>query len=179
MDPNMQQNGPSVGPGQTLVDPMAPIQPQVVVPGQNQLQQQQIVPGQQTTPNIQDQFSSQQPVVDQSMISAQPGQVQPEVVAPIVSGGGGKKSKVLIVIVIAVIVLAGITVAGLLLAPKKKPAKKATTNTTKTTNESKGPQPATALDVEQSNNSINQDISNPNDDNDFPPNQLDDKSLGL
>ncbi len=179
MDPNMQQNGPSVGPGQTLVDPMAPIQPQVVVPGQNQSPQQQIIPGQQTMPNAQDQFGPQQPIADQGMMSAQLGQVQPEVTAPIVSGGGGKKSKVLIVIVIAVVVLAAITVAGLLLAPKKKPVKKAATTTTKTTDESKGPQPATALDVEQSNNSINQDISNPNDDNDFPPNQLDDKSLGL
>ncbi len=97
----------------------------------------------------------------------------------VVTGSSNKKPKFLLIIGVAVGLLVAITVLALLMAPKKKTTQKA--STTKTTNitESNGPQPASALDVEQSNNSINQDISNPNDDNDFPINQLDDKSIGL
>lgn len=39
--------------------------------------------------------------------------------------------------------------------------------------------PATAIGIEQASNSISQDLSGINDDNDFPPNKLDDRSLGL
>lgn len=46
-------------------------------------------------------------------------------------------------------------------------------------NQHQGPQPAAAIDVEQTNDSINQDISSLNDLSDFPENELDDRSLGL
>ncbi len=40
-------------------------------------------------------------------------------------------------------------------------------------------QPATAISVEELNNSLSQDISGLNDDSDFPVNHLDDRALGL
>jgi hypothetical protein len=46
-------------------------------------------------------------------------------------------------------------------------------------NSSTGPTKATALDVENANNSINQSLGGLNDEQDFPPTQLDDKTLGL
>jgi cell division protein FtsB len=46
-------------------------------------------------------------------------------------------------------------------------------------NKPQGPQAATAIDVEQTNNSINQDLSSLDDGADFPANQLHDDALGL
>lgn len=40
-------------------------------------------------------------------------------------------------------------------------------------------EPAQAIDIEQTNNSINQDFSTLNDDKQLPANALDDKTLGL
>lgn len=40
-------------------------------------------------------------------------------------------------------------------------------------------QPGQAIDVEQANNAINQDLSTLNDDNDFPDSSLEDKTIGL
>ena len=40
-------------------------------------------------------------------------------------------------------------------------------------------EPAKALDIEQINNAISQDMSNLNNDKDFPADQLSDKALGL
>ena len=51
--------------------------------------------------------------------------------------------------------------------------------TTTTSDQSQGPQPATALGIEQASNAISQDISSLHDDVDFPPNALKDASLGL
>lgn len=42
-----------------------------------------------------------------------------------------------------------------------------------------GPQPAQAIDVEQTNNAINQDVTRFDNTKDFPDNMLDDSSLGL
>lgn len=45
--------------------------------------------------------------------------------------------------------------------------------------EGPGPQAANAIDVQQTNNSISQDLSSLNNDQDFPEDALSDKSLGL
>lgn len=95
-----------------------------------------------------------------------------------VVGPKPKKPKFLLIIIIAVVLLAAMTVAGVLLS---KPKKKSPANTAQTqqTDQKTGLSPAEAIDVEQANSSINQDISSINDENDFPPTQLDDKALGL
>ncbi len=51
--------------------------------------------------------------------------------------------------------------------------------TTSETSQSQGPQPASAIDIEQTNNAISQDISGLNDDQDFPADKLNDKNLKL
>lgn len=176
MDPNIiqPQNNQEPAANQPLVSPATQIQPQVITPGQP-IQPQQFNE-QPTSGLVGTQTSMTNALPDGN--TAAPGQV-----APVVSsgGGGGGKSKFLLIAFITVVVLVVITVAAVLMAPKKKKAvttKKSDTSQTNS-NGAKGPQPASALDVEQANNSINQDISNPNDDNDFPANQLDDKSLNL
>ncbi len=58
-----------------------------------------------------------------------------------------------------------------------KPAQKTTGSNQ--AGQAEGPKGATALDVEQANQSISQDISSINDDQDFPADKLSDKSLGL
>lgn len=40
-------------------------------------------------------------------------------------------------------------------------------------------EPAKAIELEQTNNAINQDLSSLDDNKDFPTNSLDDKTLGL
>lgn len=79
-------------------------------------------------------------------------------------------------VVAGIVVLAIIAVVIILSSNNKKPAP--ATEHHETT-EAEGPQPATAVDIEHANNSISQDISGLNDDNDFPTEQLDDKSLKL
>ncbi len=76
----------------------------------------------------------------------------------------------LVIIVIIVVVVAG----GKKPSTPAKPAQDPNENS-----QSQGPQPATSLGVEQINNSISQDISGLNDDQDYPPTKLDDKTLTL
>lgn len=87
------------------------------------------------------------------------------------------KPKVLVIVVAALVSLLVITIIAVLFSGgSKKPAK--TTDET-SQQEPAGPQPASALDVEQSNNSINQDMSTLSDEEDFPETQIDNKALGL
>ncbi len=95
----------------------------------------------------------------------------------VIGGPKAGKSKMMMIVVIAVVLL--VVILGAVLMLGKKPAKKAATKTPANTSQSQGPQPAKALDVEQSNNSINQDITGLNDDKDYPADQLSDKSLNL
>lgn len=189
MDPNNFQpnNGVSQDPnfvaqsGQQphVVDvtvPQTPQQPSVITPQFSQVNDQQImnqqvpaqfnpVPGGVVQPNMQ----------QQAPMSGAPQQTVPGTV----TGGpkAQKKPKFLIIIVVAIVLLGGMTAAALVVAKPK--AKNKTPAPTTQTSQSAGPLPAKALDVEQSNNSINQDISGVNDDDDLPPSQLDDKALGL
>lgn len=80
---------------------------------------------------------------------------------------GGVIAGILLLVVIGVVVA---------LSNGKKPVQQAPQEDT---SKPEGPQAATAVDVEQSNNAISQDISSVNDDQDFPTDELDDKSLGL
>lgn len=80
--------------------------------------------------------------------------------------GGAVAGLVLLTIVALVVILTN---------GKKPPQQQQQEETT----QAQGPQPAKAVDVEQANNSISQDISSLNDDQDFPADQLDDKSLKL
>ena len=81
----------------------------------------------------------------------------------------------LVIAGIELIVIIGLTVT-LTSAPKLQPAK---TVSNSSSAQSQDPQPATAVGVQQTNDSISQDIGNLNDDHDLPTNKLDDKSLGL
>ncbi|MBA3758253.1 hypothetical protein H0X10_01305 [Candidatus Saccharibacteria bacterium] len=69
-----------------------------------------------------------------------------------------------------------VVIAVLVGGSEKKP-----TPQTATTNDAKSEllEPAKALDIEQTNNAISQDMSNLNNDKDFPADQLSDKALGL
>ncbi|MCA9333048.1 hypothetical protein KDA00_04220 [Candidatus Saccharibacteria bacterium] len=170
MNPNdNQQYNPQVSqPGQTV----SPIQ---------QPQQTDGIINSQVPPSMSsDVFSANSSVTQQiqnpSMGSQQPSQQQPgnsEIGGPKSSG----KPKFLIVLVAGIVILGLMTAVALIVA---KPTKKKTTSTSQqATDKNEGPQPAEAIDVEQTNNSINQDVSGLNTDEDYPTTQLDDKALGL
>jgi hypothetical protein len=80
--------------------------------------------------------------------------------------GGGLA---LLAILVAVVLFAG---------NQKKPTTPSPSSSTSTT-QHEGPQPATAVDTEQTNNAISQDLSTANDDKDLPANELDDKKIGF
>lgn len=89
-----------------------------------------------------------------------------------------KKNKMIIFLIVSFLVLVVLTVAALLLVPKKK-GTKSQDNQTATQQPQSPVKPAEAIDVEQTNNSVNQDISGLNIDEDFPTTQMEDKALGL
>lgn len=86
--------------------------------------------------------------------------------------------KLMAVVIIAVLFLLSLTILVIIVgSSSKKTPSKTTQNTVTPTNTSIDP--ATSLGIEQISNSINQDITGQNDDNDFPPTELDDKALEL
>jgi hypothetical protein len=88
------------------------------------------------------------------------------------------KTKFIIVAVVGVLVLAIMTAIALVATPsKKQPSEQNTNNNTQNSQDAQ--KPANAIDVGNTNNSINQDMSGLNTDNDFPATQFDDKSLNL
>lgn len=92
-----------------------------------------------------------------------------------------KRSRVGLVIALVSIGLVLLVVVGavVLLAVGNKPAKQTTKTNTVQTSASDAAKGASALDVEQTNQSISQDISGLNDGQDMPADQLSDKTLGL
>lgn len=97
------------------------------------------------------------------------------VTGPVVKKGPNK----LVIIVIAGIALLVIVAGAVLLTSSGgKPAPTVDT-TTQTNTQSQSLQPAQAIDLEQTNNAIGQDLSSVDDEADFPANSLDDKTLGL
>ncbi len=88
------------------------------------------------------------------------------------------KNKMIVFVIVSFLVLVALTVAALLLAPKKKGAN--SQDNQATIQQPQSPvKPAEAIDVEQTNNSVNQDVSGLNIDEDFPATQMEDKALGL
>lgn len=85
---------------------------------------------------------------------------------PFIIGGG--VAGLLIIVSLAVVLTA-----------KKPPSNIKPKANTSDTNGSSFLRPANAIAVEQTANSISQDLSGLNDDIDFPPNKIDDKALGL
>ncbi len=86
--------------------------------------------------------------------------------------------KLMVVVIIAVLFLLSLTILVIIVgSSSQKTPSKTTQNTVTPTNTSIDP--ATSLGIEQISNSINQDITGQNDDNDFPPTELDDKALEL
>jgi amino acid transporter len=76
--------------------------------------------------------------------------------------------------VVGVLVL--ITLGAVLLSGgNKQPVQ----NNTNQTQAAEGPQPASAIDVEQANNAITQDVTGHDNTKDFPDDMLTDQSLGL
>ncbi len=91
-----------------------------------------------------------------------------------------KKSKLIVIFIAVIAVLGLLTLAAVMLAPKSdnkssKQDQQAQTQSSEDTTLS----PAESINVEQTNSSINQDISGLNIEEDFPATQLDDKSLNL
>lgn len=111
--------------------------------------------------------------------------VQPVVVTPPTEpaqpepGGGGGKTIWIVAGLIGLVLLV-ILVAGIILAAgsghKKTPA---AAKTDGSSNQAEGPTAATSSSVQLSNDSISQDISSLNDDQDFPADKLSDQALGL
>jgi hypothetical protein len=93
-----------------------------------------------------------------------------------------KQSKLLPIIVGVVIALAVlVALASFLIAnSSSQSTKQSAKSTSSNTNQDASTlQPATAIELEQANNSISQDLSGIDDEKDFPTTSLDDKSIGL
>lgn len=71
-----------------------------------------------------------------------------------------------------------IAISVIVVATSGKKALKVTPKAPQST-ASQGPQPATAIGITETNNSISQDLSGLNNDKALPPTMLDDKTLGL
>lgn len=113
------------------------------------------------TPMAGPQFGGQQPIQPMTKLPNQPKKTSPK--KPLLIGG------ILIMLLIVVTVVAVVLGGG----------KKQTPATTQQTDQAQGPQPAQAIDVEQANNSIGQDVTSFDNAKDFPDNMLDDSSLSL
>lgn len=82
-----------------------------------------------------------------------------------------------ILLITGVVIIGGLSVYALL-AGGNKPAPKQSTSTNDTP-QSQVLEPAQAIDVEQTNNSLSQDLSRLDDEKDLPNNSLEDTTLGL
>lgn len=78
-------------------------------------------------------------------------------------------------------VLGGILLilTAIAIVASNKPTGNNTQKTSEDTNAASFLIPANAIGVEQTSNSISQDVSGLNDDSELPPNKIDDKALGL
>lgn len=83
--------------------------------------------------------------------------------------------KPIIIALILILLMGGITAGAVLMSGNKTKQ----TTTQQSTDQPQGPQPAQAIDVEQTNNSINQDVTGFDNTKDFPDTMLDDSTLGL
>jgi len=120
----------------------------------------------------------------------QPQMFGPAGVSPQVSPTGGpppspyltpqpKNYKPFIIIGGVAGVLLLVAIGLVLFLPGNGKKKTPTQQTSNQSNTSQGPQAASAVDVEQANSSISQDVSGLNDDQDFPVDQLTDHAFGL
>ena len=150
MDPSQQPQQPQQPP----LQPQPPIDPRIQQPAPNQG-----VYGQQ--------FSQPMP--------GQGGPLPPSANKPGILKLGKKKLIIIIgaasTVLILIVVIAVLASGG----DKQPPAQTQDTNE----NNQQLLEPARALDVEQINNSVSQDISNLSNDKDFPEDQFSDKALGL
>lgn len=116
---------------------------------------------------------------NQPLPSAQAtGPVFSSPVQPVASQQGPSRGK-RIVIVVAVLVITLLVIGAIVVMVLGTAKEDEPTATSKETNSTAGLQPATAVGVEQANNSISQDLGSMNDDEDLPADALDDKALGL
>lgn len=105
----------------------------------------------------------------------QPAAPDPTQVSAPAPAPSKRSKKPFIIIAVVVALFAGITLAVLLTSSNKPKAPQEQ----QATDQQQGPQPAQAIDVEQTSNSISQDISGHDNNKDFPTTQLEDKDLGL
>lgn len=99
---------------------------------------------------------------------------------PLAHSGAPKRNRLPFIIAGVVVGLLLIVTFIVVLTSKDKPAPTAKPQvSTSDTTGSSFLRPATAIDVEQTSNSVSQDLSGLNDDSDFPANKLDDKALNL
>lgn len=102
--------------------------------------------------------------------------VSPMTPAPTPANSGKLFTLLCIVAAVELIIIIGLMVA-LASAPKSNKSSAAAHSTSRAG--SLDPQPATAVGLQQTDDSISQDISGLNGDRDFPVGRLDDKTLGL
>lgn len=164
MDPNQQQPQDDAGkrwaPGQNpfLTQPLSG-------EGSSQLPQPQMQAPQNPNLNIQ-QSAQPQPVNGGGTNSPNKN-----------NQGGFNKILIIVVGVIALLVIAG----GLIVVAMSGDSSKQENQETTSQDSGQPPslQPATALDIQQVNNAITNDMSTVDDESDYPNDSLTDKSLGL
>lgn len=165
VEPGLQVGGPSPVPAaDSMFQPIMPSRPpQTEIPSmQPQGPNMTPIPG----------ATGGYPVPEQPYMSGQPPQPMTKLPTP------PKKSstkKPLLVAGIGIGLLVIISVVVIVLGGGKKQTPVATDQT----EQAQGPQPAQAIDVEQTNNSINQDVTGFDNTKDFPDNLLEDSQLGL
>lgn len=116
----------------------------------------------------------QQPTQQQSPASVSSQQPHNSGQKPVKSSKKGPLIAAIVGISAILILSVAVVVLGGGESTTKQPANQTTTNS-----QALLLQPAQPIDIEQINNAINQDLSTLNDEEDFPTNSLDDKTLDL
>jgi len=103
----------------------------------------------------------------------------PNPIQPITNLGKPTKKKSKKPLILAVIVVGVLLLVTTIVVVIASSSQNNTQNNQQQTEAPQGPQPAQAIDIEQANNSITQDITSHDNNKDFPEDQLSDKNLGL
>lgn len=110
---------------------------------------------------------------------------QPQIITGNTGATGLKSSsrkgpnKLVIIIVVGVVLLLIMAIAVAISSQGNKDKNKQQNQSSTDSTQAQSLQPAQAIDLEQANNAISQDLSSIDDETDFPATSLDDKALGL
>lgn len=103
---------------------------------------------------------------------------QPQV-APVSTKNGGGPNKLVIVVIAGIALVFILGIIALVMSSNGNKGGADKTLEAPANTQSQSLQPAESIDLEQTNNAISQDMSSLDDENDFPANSLDDKTLNL